>query len=142
MKRSVITLKKPSRKTVVDAAIPFLLLLLSFLFSSIWILLMGKNPLAAYMALLDGAFGSPAALMNTIKKSVPISFASFAIIVSMKGNSFNIGAEGQLALGAIGATLAVQKYYLEISDYLRPCTLLCACRQGRYSGCFISFSPR
>ena len=47
MKRSVITLKKPSRKTVVDAAIPFLLLLLSFLFSSIWILLMGKNPLAA-----------------------------------------------------------------------------------------------
>lgn len=106
MKRSVITLKKPSRKTVVDAAIPFLLLLLSFLFSSIWILLMGKNPLAAYMALLDGAFGSPAALMNTIKKSVPISFASFAIIVSMKGNSFNIGAEGQLALGAIGATLA------------------------------------
>ena len=69
MKRSVITLKKPSRKTVVDAAIPFLLLLLSFLFSSIWILLMGKNPLAAYMALLDGAFGSPAALMNTIKKS-------------------------------------------------------------------------
>ena len=53
MKRSVITLKKPSRKTVVDAAIPFLLLLLSFLFSSIWILLMGKNPLAAYMALLD-----------------------------------------------------------------------------------------
>ena len=58
------------------------------------------------MALLDGAFGSPAALMNTIKKSVPISFASFAIIVSMKGNSFNIGAEGQLALGAIGATLA------------------------------------
>lgn len=38
-------LKKPSRRNIVDAAIPFLLLLLSFLFSSIWILLMGKNPL-------------------------------------------------------------------------------------------------
>ena len=101
-----LILKKPSRRTVVDAAIPFLLLLLSFLFSSIWILLMGKNPLAAYASLLEGAFGSPAALVNTIKKSVPIAFASFAIIVSMKGNSFNIGAEGQLALGAIGATLA------------------------------------
>ena len=101
MRHSGISLKKPSRKTAVDAAIPFLLLLLSFLFSSIWILLMGKNPLAAYVALLDGAFGSPAALVNTIKKAVPIAFASFAIIVSMKGNSFNIGAEGQLALGPL-----------------------------------------
>lgn len=99
-------IQKPSRRAVVDVAIPFFLLLLSFLFSSVWILLMGKNPLVAYAALLDGAFGSPAALVNTIKKSVPIAFASFAIIVSMKGNSFNIGAEGQLALGAIGATLA------------------------------------
>ena len=77
MKRSVITLKKPSRKTVVDAAIPFLLLLLSFLFSSIWILLMGKNPLAAYMALLDGAFGSPAALMVS---SSPPSWISRLLI--------------------------------------------------------------
>lgn len=95
-----------SRKTMVDLAVPFILLLFSFLFSSVWILIMGKNPLAAYAALLDGAFGSSAAFVNTIKKSIPIAFASFSIIVSMKGNSFNIGAEGQLAAGAIGATLA------------------------------------
>ncbi len=94
------------RETAVDIAVPFLLLLFSFLFSSIWILMMGKNPLAAYAALLDGAFGSSTAFVNTIKKSIPIAFASFSIIVSMKGNTFNIGAEGQLALGAMGATLA------------------------------------
>ena len=101
-----IRLRMPQRKTVVDIAIPFLLLFLSFLFSSIWILLMGKNPVEAYAALLDGAFGSATGVVNTIKKAVPIAFASFAIIVSMKGNTFNIGAEGQLALGGIGATLA------------------------------------
>ena len=99
-------LKHPFRKAAADAAVPVLLLLCSFLFSSVWILIMGKNPLAAYAALLDGAFGSSTAFVNTVKKSVPIAFASFSIIVSMKGNTFNIGAEGQLAMGAIGAALA------------------------------------
>ena len=94
------------RKQVMDIIMPFFLVFLAFLLSSIWITFMGKNPLEAFATLFRGAFGSATSFANTIKKSVPIAFCSFAVIVSMKGNAFNIGAEGQLICGAIGATLA------------------------------------
>ena len=95
-----------TRQQVVNLIVPFLLIFLSFLLSSVWIVMMGKNPVEAFAVLFKGAFGSSANLVGTIKKSVPIAFCTFAIIVSMKGNAFNIGAEGQFAFGAIGATLA------------------------------------
>lgn len=95
-----------TRARLTETALPFLLIALAFLLSSIWIVLMGKNPVQAFAALLRGAFGSPVSIVNTIKKSVPIAFCTFAIIISMKGNAFNIGAEGQLVFGAIGANLA------------------------------------
>ncbi len=89
-----------------DALVPLILILIAFLFSAIWISFMGKSPLEAYRALFAGAFGSTSGVVNTVKKSVPIAFASFAVIVSTKANVFNIGAEGQLAMGAFGATMA------------------------------------
>lgn len=97
---------KITRKQVMDILLPFLLIALAFLISSVWIVMMGKNPFHAFATLFQGAFGTPVSIVNTIKKSVPIAFCTFAIIVSMKGNAFNIGAEGQLMFGAIGATLA------------------------------------
>lgn len=86
--------------------VPFIMIFVSFLFSAIWIILMGKNPLQAYAALFQGAFGSVSGIINTIKKSIPIAFCTFSVLISIKGNAFNIGAEGQLAMGAFGATLA------------------------------------
>jgi len=85
---------------------PIVMVLISFLFSGVWIVLMGKNPIEAYAALFQGAFGSISGVIHTIKKSIPIAFCTFSVLISMKGNAFNIGAEGQLAMGAFGATLA------------------------------------
>lgn len=95
-----------TRQQIFNLIMPFLLIILAFLLSSVWIVMMGKNPVEAFALLIKGAFGSPVNLVNTIKKSVPIAFCTFAVIVSMKGNAFNIGAEGQFVFGAIGATLA------------------------------------
>lgn len=89
-----------------SAFTPIIIILISFLFSAIWLLAMGNNPLRAYQALFAGAFGSTSGFVNTIRLSVPIAFASFAVLVSIKANVFNIGAEGQLLMGAFTATLA------------------------------------
>ena len=67
------------------------------------ILISGGNPLEAYRGLIEGAFGSPKAISETLIWSTPYIFAGLAVALAFKGGLFNIGAEGQLALGALAA---------------------------------------
>lgn len=90
----------------VNAMVPLIIILLAFLFVSALIIATGSNPILAFRYLIQGAFGSNASLINTINKSVPICFAAFAVAFSKKAGVFNIGIEGQLIMGAFGATLA------------------------------------
>ncbi|MCS7351743.1 ABC transporter permease [Thermoflexus sp.] len=59
--------------------------------------------LLAYQGLWEGAFGSPKALSETLVQMTPYVFAGLGIALAFHGGLFNIGAEGQLALGAIVA---------------------------------------
>lgn len=59
------------------------------------------RPIEAYLGLIEGAFGSPRALSETAVWSAPYIFAGLAVALAFKGGLFNIGAEGQLALGAL-----------------------------------------
>lgn len=61
------------------------------------------RPVLAYLGLLEGAFGSPKALAETTVWSTPYVFAGLAVAFAFKGGLFNIGAEGQIALGALVA---------------------------------------
>ena len=61
------------------------------------------NPLTAYAALFDGAFGSWNSLSETLLRAIPLTLAGLAIAISFRAGTFNIGAEGQLFLGATGA---------------------------------------
>ncbi|MBM3152422.1 MAG: ABC transporter permease [Chloroflexi bacterium] len=61
----------------------------------------GGNPIAAYRGLFEGAFGSAAAWSETAVWATPYIFAGLAVALAFKGGLFNIGAEGQLALGAV-----------------------------------------
>ncbi|HEX9016502.1 MAG TPA: ABC transporter permease [Chloroflexota bacterium] len=59
------------------------------------------RPILAYVGLIEGAFGSPQALSETAVWTSPYIFAGLAVALAFKGGLFNIGAEGQLALGAL-----------------------------------------
>lgn len=59
------------------------------------------RPILAYLGLVEGAFGSPRALSETAVWSAPYIYAGLAVALAFKGGLFNIGAEGQLALGAL-----------------------------------------
>jgi simple sugar transport system permease protein len=56
-----------------------------------------------YSGLLSGAFGSQAALLGTLVRATPYIFAGLAVMLAFRCGLFNIGAEGQLLLGALGA---------------------------------------
>lgn len=55
----------------------------------------------AYIGLIKGAFGSPQAIATTLVKATPYIFAGLAVALAFKCGLFNIGAEGQIALGAL-----------------------------------------
>jgi len=55
----------------------------------------------AYQALAQGAFGSGAALSETLVNSTPLIFGGLAFALAARGGLFNIGIEGQLVLGGL-----------------------------------------
>jgi len=81
--------------------VPLLAILTAMVVGGVIIALVGGNPFAAYLGLAQGAFGSFKALSETAVWASPYIFAGLAVALAFKGGLFNIGAEGQLALGAV-----------------------------------------
>ncbi len=68
-------------------------------------------PFVAYSALLQGAFGSESAILNTILQAAPLVLGGLAVGIGFKAGLFNIGGHGQFLLAAtaaagVGAALA------------------------------------
>jgi len=84
-------------------AIPSLAVFTALVVGAIVMKIVGGDPLLAYVGLWEGAFGSVKALSETVVWSTPYIFAGLAVALAFKGGLFNIGAEGQLAAGAVTA---------------------------------------
>ncbi len=81
--------------------VPILAILTAMIVGGTIIAMVGGNPIAAYLGLAQGAFGSTRAISETAVWATPYIFAGLAVALAFKGGLFNIGAEGQLALGAV-----------------------------------------
>ncbi|MCG8473319.1 MAG: ABC transporter permease [Desulfobacterales bacterium] len=79
-------------------------LVLSLIISAAMLLFQGNSPLEGLKLLLEGAFGSSYAIEDCLVKAVPIYLCSLGVAIAFRLQIWNIGAEGQFALGAIGAT--------------------------------------
>jgi general nucleoside transport system permease protein len=84
-------------------SVPLLSILLAALIGALLLLISGSNPLVAYAALLEGAFGSPEAIGRTLEKATPLVFSGLAVAFAFKAGLFNIGGQGQLLIGGIFA---------------------------------------
>ena len=67
------------------------------------VLATGRSPLAAMGALVSGAFGSTYGILNVGTKSCPLLLTGLAVLIAFRAGFWNIGAEGQFAVGAIAA---------------------------------------
>ena len=54
--------------------------------------------------MIEGAFGSKYRIIETLKVAIPIILASIGIMIAFKMKFWNIGAEGQILMGAFFAT--------------------------------------
>jgi simple sugar transport system permease protein len=87
-----------------DALLPVIATLAALAVGAVMLLLLGANPLEAYSALWDGAFGSTNAFAETLVKATPLLLVALGICISFRGDVINIGGEGQMIVGAILAT--------------------------------------
>jgi ABC-type uncharacterized transport system permease subunit len=85
--------------------VPLLAIVTAIIIGGIVIAVVGGNPFAAYLGLAQGAFGSAKALSETAVWATPYIFAGLAVALAFKGGLFNIGGEGQLAVGAVVSAL-------------------------------------
>lgn len=98
--------------------IPILAILLSLLAGAVVYLILGKNPITAYLSYLQGSGlipkGNYAAkksmlsdLMSLLNAWTPMLFASLSVAVAMRSGLFNIGVSGQMMIAGLIATATV-----------------------------------
>ena len=74
------------------------------LFISALLVLWAGAPVGrTYSLLLQGGFGSVFAFSETLTRAIPLMLTGLAATVAFKSRLFNIGAEGQLYMGALAA---------------------------------------
>lgn len=87
-----------------DALLPVIATLAALAVGAVMLLFLKVNPIEAYAALWDGAFGSSNAFAETLVKATPLLLVGLGICISFRGGVINIGGEGQMIIGAILAT--------------------------------------
>lgn len=83
-----------------------LALLVSLTIGGLVLLYLGESPAQVYWQLLQGALGSKALLAETISATTPYLCCGLSLTIAFRAGLFNIGAEGQLFMGAMAAAIA------------------------------------
>lgn len=96
--------------------------------------LQGKSPLSGMALLFQGAFGSRFALEDCAVKAIPIYLCSLGVAIAFRLQVWNIGAEGQYALGAVGAAWTVYHFASLPGVLLIPLMMVSAFALGAFWG--------
>ena len=81
---------------------------------AVLLVLSHANPIEGYSAFFLGAFGSVYGGSEILVCAIPLTLCGLAVMLPLQARLWNIGAEGQLYMGALGATI--------IGLYLPPTT--------------------
>ena len=78
--------------------------LMSIVFAGLILVIFGLNPLKIFATIIKGSLGTEIRIQQTIIRAIPLTITALGIIVAFKMKFWNIGAEGQITMGAFGAT--------------------------------------
>ena len=86
--------------------VPLISLLLAAILSALVIIAIGEDPVAAVKLMVTGALGSSYGWGYTLYYATNFMFTGLAVAIAFHARLFNIGGEGQAALGGLGVALA------------------------------------
>jgi ABC-type uncharacterized transport system permease subunit len=85
-------------------AVPVGSVVFAFLVAAVVLLATGHNPVSAYRQLFDAAFTQNQSIDQTLIVATPLAFMGLAAAAAFRMKLYNIGAEGQMYMGAIVGT--------------------------------------
>lgn len=130
MPMTIRAIKKSEPSKVKAATIRIGAIILALITSSIFILLLDLNPANVYLKMVQGAFGTAYRTRETIIKAIPLVITSLGIAIAFRMQFWNIGGEGQIAMGAFAASFVA----LNMSDVSKPILLLLMILAGMLAG--------
>ncbi|WP_317855204.1 ABC transporter permease [Chakrabartyella piscis] len=117
--------------------IPVVSVILALAIGGIFIVMNGVNPITAYGLMIKGAFGSVNSFGETLVKAIPLALAGLAVTFAYRNGTFNIGADGQIMLGAIGS----MAFALAFPELPSAIGIFGALVCGALAGAFWGFIP-
>ena len=103
-------------------------ILLTFALTSLLIIIAGAGPVDAFAALFKGALGSQSRICEIFVKAIPLTLAGLGVAAAFKGGFWNIGAEGQIYVGAataaiVGLTIKSDSHLLLLPIVFTACII-------------------
>ncbi|MGZ9586093.1 ABC transporter permease [Paenibacillus marinisediminis] len=96
--------------------ISLLSILIGLLIGAVIMLIGGYNPLLAYYSLFDTVVGNLYDFGETLRTIVPLIMTGLAVAIAFRTGMFNIGVEGQIVMGSLGALLV--GYFVDLPPVL------------------------
>ncbi len=117
---------------------PLIAVLFAFVIGGAIVIVIGDNPVEVYRLMVSSAFGLFDALGNftfdnwgyTLFQATPLIFTGLAVALAFKCGLLNIGAEGQLYVGAFAAAWVGMKFGMLPGMVLIPLSILAAMVAG------------
>jgi len=85
---------------------PIMSILVALIFGAIIMGALGYDVQKAYLSLLNGAFGNVNSIGETLIQVTPLLFTALSYAVALRCGIVNLGAEGQLYIGAVCGSMA------------------------------------
>ena len=82
-------------------------LVVALVVSAIILAIVGSDPIKVYVHIVGASLGSAGAISDTLVKATPLILTGLACALAFRMRLWNIGAEGQLLLGAWAASAVV-----------------------------------
>jgi len=110
---------------------------IAILLSAIIFLIYKVNPLSAFILMIKSSFFTSYGLSQTLIKTVPLALCAYSVILCYKIKLWNIGAEGQLYMGGLVASIVALKFHIEIKIFSMLILIIISAFAGAF-WCFIA----
>jgi len=116
----MLALTNKLKKPLIESLIA---VLIGFLGGAILMVAFGYDPILAYSALLRGSILSIDGILESLANAIPLMLTGLTFAIGVRSGYFNVGAEGQAYMGAIGAVIIGGAVYLPPAIHLVIATL-------------------
>lgn len=118
---------------------PVVAILVALVMGGLVIQIAGYDAVVAITSLVKGSFGSVQAIAETLNKAMPVVLTGLSYAIAKHCGIINLGAEGQLYIGTLCATLAGTNFVGLPAVIHIPLTLVCGFMGGAVYGMLVGF---